>query len=267
MRLIHDPPGSAAHNMAVDESIFMELIRGKTLPTLRFYSWKKPTLSLGYLQKTKEVDFDRLKSCRVDLVRRPTGGRAVLHWNELTFCMVFPGEGKSLWEIFKRVHEAIGEGIKMFGIPAEIKPGKEKIHGKRGLKRNPACFASPTRYELCVNGKKLVGTAQKLSENHVLVHGSIALETTADLLFQVLSFPSKEERRRSYAAASKRMTTIYQETGKKFSPRTISDHIVRAVSKKWNCRIIPGGYTEDEMGLTEKLIREKYENPDWLYRR
>ncbi|MEW5933385.1 MAG: biotin/lipoate A/B protein ligase family protein, partial [Bacillota bacterium] len=125
-RLIRDGYHDGATNMAVDEAIMLAHARGEVPPTLRFYGWRPPALSLGYAQKAeREVDLEACRRAGVDVVRRPTGGRAVLHDREVTYSVVistalFPG---SVVETYRRLSAGLVEGLRLLGLQAEVQEG------------------------------------------------------------------------------------------------------------------------------------------------
>ncbi len=161
--------------MACDYFLAKSSIAGNDI-ILRLYGWIKPTISLGYHQESDSIDLVRCRNDGVDVVRRPTGGRAILHWRELTYCIIHPvkqNEGKStLKKIYKKIHWGLLQGFIRLGINLTPADGnrKPKI-------RNPLCFASSAGTELEIDGKKVIGSAQRLIGNTVLQHGSILLSS------------------------------------------------------------------------------------------
>ena len=266
IRLIRDGVYSGAINMAIDEAILTELVRGESLPTLRFYRWEIPTISLGYFQKLREFDLELIKEKKLDLVRRPTGGRAVLHWEEVTFCLTIPAENRGLWDIFRSIHEAIGRGLNISGIPAKVLPvlkEPEEISGRKSL-RTAACFASPSRYELTLNGKKIAGSAQKKYGDFMLIHGSIPIKPNFKTLFDVLIFPDEESRIKAYETAMTKMTSLWDETGIEYDFTALTDAIISGFAEEWRSEIVDGNFSEPEWEIIHKLKNNKYGTRQWL---
>ncbi|MDK2885555.1 MAG: lipoyl(octanoyl) transferase [Thermosipho sp. (in: thermotogales)] len=149
-------------------------------PFLRFYTWKVPTLSLGVNQRPKNINFRFLKEIGYDCVRRPTGGRAVLHFNELTYSIVIPSTHEffnlSVLEFYKVISQIIVEGLKRLGFPVELTE-----RGKKG--NTSACFDAPSWYEITLNNYKVVGSAQMRTKDFILQHGSIILETNNEIKY------------------------------------------------------------------------------------
>lgn len=178
-RLILSPPLDGAVNMAIDESLFMQRCAA---PTLRFYSWSRPTLSLGYFQKVSEELIERCRERGVDIVRRPTGGRAVLHHNEITYSVTssykdFPSPS-TLAGIYKALAHWQISSLDALGITAAL--GEREPKGKEYIYKD-SCFLSATPYEINVGGKKICGSAQKRSGSSFLQHGSLLLDMDRDL--------------------------------------------------------------------------------------
>lgn len=264
LRLITGETGSGPYNMAADEALFTELAQGNSPPALRFYQWNVPTLSLGYFQKTDEINLNLVREKGFQAVRRPTGGRAVLHREEVTFCLTMPTGGRGLWDIFKSIHMAIGSGLNMAGIPARVLP--VEISPGSGKNRTAACFASPSRYELTLNGKKIAGSAQKRSGDFMLIHGSIPLKSSFKILFDLMVFPDEKSRRDSYMKALEKMTSLRDCMGKEYDFTEIARYITVGFEKEWGVEIFPGKYSSKEKELVERLEKNKYGNNEWLYK-
>jgi lipoyl(octanoyl) transferase len=186
--LIHPAlPGTL--NLAVDEVLLDSLSSTASPPAtyLRFYQWDRPTLSLGFSQKAERVvDFDFCKSHGIAIIRRPTGGRAVLHHRELTYAVVsndlafFPLA--AIPPTYKKIATALKSGFRYLNLETEIAdtPPSEKASVKPSLAA--ACFAATSHYELSFQGRKLVGSAQRRTQNAFLQHGSIPIHFDERLL-------------------------------------------------------------------------------------
>lgn len=166
-------------NVPGDLNMALDYILGNTQKSyLRFYTWKRPTLSLGKNQSINEVNFKYLKENNIDCVRRPTGGRAVLHDKELTYSVIIPSTHPlyrlSVLKLYKEISKVIVDGLNKLDIPAQI-----VSHGSRG--NTHLCFDAPSWYEVVLKGKKIIGSAQMRTRNFVLQHGSIVLKTTSGM--------------------------------------------------------------------------------------
>src|SRR5699024_3640332 len=191
-RLLHTGWRSSAENMAIDEAILIAHSEGKTPPTIRFYGWDPATLSIGYFQKVdKELDMDRLRKRKLGIVRRPTGGRAVLHDQEMTYSVIvgedYPGMPTSVTDSYRVLSQGLLEGFRKLDLSAEMVPLEtEEEKEKYASMGSAACFDSPSNYELVVEGRKVAGSAQTRQRGVILQHGSILLDMDVDLLFDVL---------------------------------------------------------------------------------
>lgn len=189
--IIDRNPSSGARNMAVDEYLFVQVSRTPAT-FLRFYQWLRPTVSLGYSQdihKVVDVDFCRKKG--IDIVRRITGGKVVLHDREVTYSVassepaVFTDTLKGSYRLISR---ALVRGLEIVGLSARLAEGSPPGYSKGTM----PCFAFPARDEIEVGGKKIVGSAQKRTGISFLQHGSILLQRDEDLLSEVSASPSGE---------------------------------------------------------------------------
>ena len=173
-RLLDTPPAPGAWNMAVDAAL-MEAVRGGAPPVLRFYRWNPPCLSLGRNQPAAGCyDLEALRAAGVEVVRRPTGGRAVLHDRELTYSVVAAdGALGGPRESYAAINRALVAGLRRLGVQARLQP--------RTAARAPApslapCFKEPAEGEVVAGGRKLVGSAQLREDGVLLQHGSLLLE-------------------------------------------------------------------------------------------
>src|SRR5262249_26865094 len=193
-RFANTGDGPAAFNMALDEALLLVHEAGAALPTLRVYGWCQPTLSVGYAQNTRqEVDLAACQAQGIAVVRRPTGGRAVLHDQEVTYSVVMPllADGPStITEHYRRIGMALAAALQSLGIPVRLARPQVRTAPAHAL-ASPACFAALSRYELSAVGKKIVGSAQKRAQHTVLQHGSIPLWMDRQRLFHCLRMPAE----------------------------------------------------------------------------
>lgn len=181
-RVIPLSQGAGTEQMAIDSWLLDQHVRGLQPPTLRFYTWSQPTISLGYHQRQFPEHWNNLsyQGESVALVRRPTGGRAVLHQGDLTYALVTSGVSGSRRAVYERLCQFLIEAWKMLGI--ELGFG---LAG-RGYIKNPNCFGTATTADLVMrDGYKLIGSAQVYRERCVLQHGSIRLRPDSNLYLKV----------------------------------------------------------------------------------
>ncbi len=194
-RLLKSGYQEGAMNMAIDEALMLAVSEGSVPPTIRFYGWIPACLSLGYAQKATEVDWGECVEKGIGMVRRATGGRAILHDREVTYSVVAPEDNLlvsgTILESYLKISQGLLLGLQKLGIPAEVVSHKDL--DKLGT---AACFDSPAFYELVVKGRKAVGSAQTRKKGIILQHGSIIRDLDVDTLFAILNLPSDEARER-----------------------------------------------------------------------
>lgn len=248
--------------MAVDEAVFRSNIRGKSPPTLRFYGWRVPTLSLGYFQDfAKEVDGEACLRLGIETIRRPTGGRAVLHEEDLTYAVIVgdsPLFPPHILKTFRIVSRCIAAGLAEIGIRAEMK-GEGRSAPDESLRS--ACFFSPSRYELLVGGRKICGAAQMRSHGSFLQHGSLLMAfdpvRTCDVM---LPHRDKEGQMRRLRTA---VTSVREEAASPVDEETLCRVLREGFEKTLGVRIKPGELSPDEETLKRELMEKKYAGESW----
>lgn len=265
-RLLITPSARGAWNMAVDESILEHIGRGESLPTLRLYAWDPACLSLGHAQPFSDVDVDRLKERSWDVVRRATGGRAILHTDELTYSVIAPNdeprvEGGVL-ESYNRLAEALLFAVKNLELPVEMKEGKADGNGRT----NPICFDVPSSYEITVNGKKLIGSAQARKKEGVLQHGSLPLTGDLARICQVLVFENESVRQAASKRLLARAATVESALGRAVSWEAAAQAFGHAFEAQLGISLKRGEMSESESKRADELVKEKYDHPVWIER-
>ncbi len=162
-------------NMNLDVKLALLLSTGEARSVLRVYGWRPYTISIGYNQDEKVFDVRKIKESGLGFVRRPTGGRAVLHAEELTYSIVMRAGGKSVIEIYNLISHAIVSGLNLLGINLELSQTQPDFRKLYGDFSSISCFASSAKYEVQFRGRKLVGSAQRRYGDVVLQHGSILI--------------------------------------------------------------------------------------------
>lgn len=266
-RLLHTPPSSGAWNMAADEAILEHIYRGEAMPTLRLYSWDPPCLSLGYAQSFNDVDVERLHAHGWDVVRRVTGGRAILHTDELTYSVAGPAEEPVLsggvLESYNRLAQALLHAVKSLSMPVEMKE-HEDGHTQQNL--NPVCFEVPSTYEITVNGKKLIGSAQARKKEGVLQHGSLPLTGDLTRICDALVFEDESARNAAKERLLARATTVESVLGVGVAWETAAQSLVHGFEAELGIRFEIGEMSPSEIQRTEELVKEKYAHPAWTER-
>jgi lipoate---protein ligase len=168
--------------MSIDRWLLQQHILGKIPPILRFYTWSNPTISLGYHQHHYPEHWQSLiwQSAAVDLVKRPTGGRGVLHQGDLTYAIIGSGFVGKRVEVYQKICQFLIDGWRSIGI--NLNYG----NAGRGYIHNPNCFGTATSADLvCADGYKLIGSAQLIKSGAILQHGSMRLHPDIDLFERV----------------------------------------------------------------------------------
>ncbi len=274
MRILKTGYSDASTNMAIDEAILVSSAhREGAPPTLRFYGWKPPAVSIGYFQSLAgEVDLDRCRKLGVGWVRRPTGGRAVLHADEVTYSIVIseadlPG---SVLETYRELSKGLIEGFRRLGVPADmVASGHQDLGPLIGQRSSAACFDAPSWYEVVVGGKKIVGSAQTRRDGVILQHGSILLDFDVGCLLEVLAVPGGRARERLARVLEKRATSLREVLGVGNLPSfdQVVEAMVLGFEKALGYSAVPGVLTREEEDLAARLAAGKYGSDTWNRKR
>jgi len=247
----------AAENMAVDEAVFRLNRREALPPTLRFFGWKPPAVSLGYFQKTsREIDVETCRREGIDIVRRPTGGKAVLHEHELTYSLVaavdhplFTGD---ILETYRVISSCIVEALKRLGLaPEMVSEGRSAA----GTPLEAYCFAAPSKYELLVGGRKICGSAQVRSGGAFLQHGSLLIDVDPSRAAAVMRVPA--------AGISGSTTTLREQLGRVIGADELARVLRGAFEDTLGITFAEDGLTAAEDSLKERLLAKKYGTDRW----
>lgn len=249
--------------MAADEAILEQVGEGSSIPSLRLYAWKPACLSLGRAQPFSDVDRERLVSRGWESVRRLTGGRAILHVDELTYSVIAPQDeprvAGSILESYNRLAGALMRAVQDLGLPVEMKEGKADPSGTS----NPVCFEVPSTYEITVHGKKLIGSAQARRKEGVLQHGSLPLHGDLTRIVQALVFEDEAAREHAAKRLLERATTVESILGRVVDWETAAEAFKHAFEAELGIELESREMSETEISRTNELIREKYDHPDW----
>lgn len=252
--LIDPEPRRGAANMAVDEYLFRGL--GKEQRTIaRFYSWARPTASLGYSQSADKIlDLDYCLNNGIDVVRRMTGGKLVLHWREITYSIASSDTeifSPTLAESYRLISAAIIRGLEKMGLQARLAGPPPASY----LKGNMPCFAFPARDEIEINGRKIVGSAQKRVAGRFLQHGSIPLQDDEGLLRHISLARDKD--------SELRRISVSEALGREVDREWAMGCLVKGMAEHFGVRLVPltlGAAAEDAI----RRIRERrYEDEAW----
>jgi len=255
--------------MAVDETLLEMMGHSDAQPVLRLYAWNPPCLSIGYAQSIADVNRNHLTNLGWELVRRPTGGRAILHTDELTYAVIGPHTEPRLTggvlESYRRLSGALTLALKNIGLPAQALPHVKKDSAAFS-NQEPICFEQPSNYEITVFGKKLIGNAQARKKTGVLQHGTLPLYGDLTRITQVLNFDSEEQRATAAQRLLTRATTVERVLHKPITWHMAADAFIAAFADILDLKLIPTKLTSEELARVEILVKEKYALSQWTKR-
>lgn len=264
---------SPAYNMALDEALLEWHSEGKIPPTIRFYGWNPATLSIGYFQKVeKEIDLEAVKKYGLGFVRRPTGGRGVLHDRELTYSVIVseehPEMPKTVTEAYRVISEGILEGFKNLGLDAYFAIPRTDEE-KAGLKspRSAVCFDAPSWYELVVEGRKVAGSAQTRQKGVILQHGSILLDLDEDMLFDLFKYPNDRVKERMQRAFKNKAVATNELRDESVTIDEAKKAFKEGFEKGLDIELEPYTLTSDEEAYVNEIAKKKYESDEWNFKR
>jgi lipoate-protein ligase A len=266
--------------MAVDEALLLSVIDGG-VPAVRFYTWEPAALSLGVNQSIREVDRDACGQLGFDLVRRPTGGRAVLHMHELTYSVAAPVNDPrvsgGVIESYRKISAALLSGLRRLGVQVDLaepdpRLSREMARARREAEHNPAgaaelahgavCFSTASAYELGVDDKKLVGSAQARRGGALLQHGSILLDVDWDAWVAVFTYASGAMRERVRASLPNRMTSLRHVLGREVTQQEAQTALIEAFEETLQVELLPSLLTPGESARAMQL-EAKYAGEEW----
>lgn len=246
--------------MAVDRALLRSCESGRSSPVVRLYGWREPTLTVGYSQSLeRDLDLARCRELGIPVVRRPTGGRALLHDREVTYAVAAPVNHPDfhpgLREAFAGVAKLLGFGLEELGVcPDPLSLHRPPRRLDRG-QRSPACFASLHHYEITVGGKKLIGSAQKRTHRAFLQHGSLLLENDPALLTGLCRYPDAAARRRDLEELKRRTLTVFSARGRPAGFQEAADALARGFRRGLGDECTVTGLTAEEQALRDAFLR------------
>jgi lipoyl(octanoyl) transferase len=272
-RFIDSGLGSPSFNMALDEALLDWHSEGKIPPVIRFYGWNPATLSVGYFQKVeKEIDLEAVAKHRLGFVRRPTGGRGVLHEHELTYSVIVseehPDMPKTVMEAYRVISEGILKGFQHLGLEAYFAVPKT-LEERDALKnpRSAVCFDAPSWYELVVEGRKVAGSAQTRQKGVILQHGSILLDLDEDKLFSLFKYSNERVKDRMKKAFKSKAVAINEISPRKISLEEAKAAFYNGFSEGLNIELQPYVLTAEELEYVKQIAVERYESDEWNFKR
>lgn len=252
-RLLRDGPLAGARNMALDHALSRCLREGEGV--LRLYGWRRPTVSFGRNEPARGLYSG---AADVDFVRRPTGGRAVVHWRELTYAVVAPVDAwRGPRAAYGAINAALAGALCALGAPVAV----EASSGARALGPDAGpCFQSPAPGEVAVGGRKLVGSAQARLEGAMLQHGSILLDDDQGRLPELLTAAGTRP-------AGLQPPATLRELAGDVGIDALTGQVAKSLRETFGGTWAAGGYRPEELAQAEVLERERYACGSWTWRR
>jgi lipoate-protein ligase A len=245
-RLICDGPVAGRLNMAIDRAIQVCRAEGSAPPTVRFYRWARPTVTLGRFQPAQDIDSTARERRGVDVARRYTGGRGVLHDDELTYSVVAgvsDGIPRTVTASYATLSRALLESYRLVGVDAQL------VAHDRAKERSGACYLQSTRADLSFRGAKLSGSAQVWLGDTVLQHGSFVIDRDLQREKDLFGLDDVEtERLRSETA------TIVSALGRRVEPDDLLARCIEGFSTALGVTLLPGSLNAREAQVTRELL-------------
>ncbi|MGB9716518.1 MAG: lipoate--protein ligase family protein [Thermodesulfovibrionales bacterium] len=255
-RYIDSGLSSASYNMAVDEAIAISVKKGDSPPTLRLYGWSIPSVSIGYSQKVSDIDFDYCKKKGIPIVRRPTGGRAILHSNEITYSFSVKTDdvlfSKNLRDSYRKISKAFVVFFLKIGLSPDVRLLRETRHS-----RSPLCFESVSYGEITIKDKKIIGSAQKRWNDGLLQQGSIPISIDREEMERVFRLQSPIEGR----------LVGLKEIIHQLNYEVLKNIIKDSFEEVFDKALLKLPLSKEETSLAMELESKKYLSPDWNFMR
>jgi lipoate-protein ligase A len=251
--------------MAIDEAIFRANKHEELLPTLRFYNWQCPSISIGYFQNVKkEINVEACRKHNIDIVRRPTGGKAVFHEDELTYAVISKEKGflfpQDILGTYKIISLCIGKGLSTLGINANL-AGPDTPPRKGYL--DTSCFSSSSRHELLVDGRKICGSAQLRSHGFFLQHGSILIDFDPVKTCTFINSHRYVDIKKQSIQLQKSITSIRDYVKSNIDLVELSKIMKGAFEEVLDIQFVEQELTPLENSLKTKLLNNKYLCDQW----
>lgn len=250
-RLLDTGALPASLNMAIDEAMLQLHVPGQSQPTLRLYQWSPPAVSLGYFQKRHSIDLDACRERGLDVVRRATGGRAVLHENDLTYSVVadsMQGIPSSLDAAYRMLCKGLLAGFRLLGFEAEL--GKEKARSPQA----DICFTRAAIGDIVYQGRKFVGSAQTWQGLSLLQHGSIVLEPQDETWSAIVRTDSRESLREKLKS---RIVSLREILGRRINPGEVKWAIGIGMAEALQVELQTGKLSRREWALAREIASAK----------
>jgi lipoate-protein ligase A len=266
-RLIDCGEQHGAWNMALDEALLHSVENGESLPIFRLYRWKPATMTLGYFQQGRDVV--NIKACHefgYSIVRRITGGRAVLHDREVTYAVISPEQNEifpgGVSQNYHVIADVLRATLAKLGLQTEISSGRKECTTTDSVQRS-ACFTAPALSELVFNGQKMTGSAQKRLSHAFLQHGSIPLDIDPERLYIALNTGNHANMKRRIELLADRVGWLNRWLEIPVDITAVEQCLVEQFQKIVGVTFLPSTPTAKELAVATQFLKEKYANPEW----
>jgi len=259
-RFVDSGPQPGATNMALDMAMTQMVAEKKAPPTLRLYGWFPPAISLGYHQSENDVDVNRCRLDNIDVVLRPTGGRAILHANELTYAVSIPPSSPFFHQDIQSVYEIISRclvtSLKQLGIDVDFERVKKTPKDFSRGELSTLCYASSVQNEICLGRRKLVGSAQRRIQGSVLQHGSILIGDEHLSITNYLTAPNEAWRDRVRQYMQKNTISLNQVSDSAVAYETLANTLFVGFQKELEVELQRGDISETEWRRAKQLEKK-----------
>lgn len=264
-RLLNHGPAYGAWNMGVDEAVFRSAVERAAPPTVRFYGWSRPTVSLGFRQELeKACDLEACRKHGIDVVRRFTGGRAVLHHREVTYSVAAAAEGDlrglSVRQVYQWVSRVVRRALESNGISLDSSDAvsSRSTSSTGRLDDELPCFAAPSRHEITSGGRKLVGGAQKWSRRGFVQHGSVLVEVDRALWTKVWGTRA--------ATTIAQAVGVSELAGERLTTLQLTEILASEFERTFGEPPSQDSLSPAEKKLAAELANSKYASAEWSTR-
>lgn len=245
-RILKLKSDKGARQMAFDEAILIARSQNLVPDTLRFFAWKPPAITIGFFQSLKqEIHVGKAKELEVDIIRRYTGGGAILHEHEITYSLIISETRvpRDIAESYRYICSGVIAGLGLLGLTAEFRPIND----------------------ITINSKKISGSAQTRKKGVVLQHGTVLIKTDVEKMFSLLQVPREKMKDKIIKNAKAGVTSLSDELNRNFTPQELENYFVKGFAQALNLKIEKQSFTARELEIAENLFLNKYSAREWNY--
>jgi lipoyl(octanoyl) transferase len=263
-RFIDSGPCGASYNMALDEAVAVAVRADNARPTLRFYEWDLPSVSIGCFQKIGDIDTEYCRQCKIPFVRRPTGGRAILHGDEITYSFSVKTKhglfSRGLLDSYKKISAAFEKAFLKIGLAPELKLPKDNRHTlTEDMRKSPLCFQSVSYGEISVMSGKIIGSAQKRWPDGLLQQGSIPFSPDREKTGRVFGIEP--------SSGSNNELCGLKDIISDLNPGVLKEAIRASFEEIFDVSFVMSTPSKEEVSLAHELESLKYSSSHWTFHR